>query len=309
MTAPVQVPSDAARDSAGADAEGLPGGRLSVVGTPIGNMQDITLRALTCLKRAAVVVAEDTRRTRKLLAHHGIDTPLRALHAHSSERDVARCLALLQEGRHLALVTDAGTPLISDPGAALVAAASAAGVAIEAIPGPSAVVAALSVCGLPFDGFRFVGFAPRTGSKRKAWLASIAGDRAASVFFESPARLATTLAELAACLPAERAVAVCRELTKLHEEVVRGSAAELAQHFAGEVRGEITVVVSSGVPQTPSASSEDDAQQSLQAQIDALLERGASARDIVRQLARELGHPRRALYAQVLARSEARAKR
>lgn len=282
-------------------------GRLSIVGTPIGNLDDITLRALSTLKNAQLVLAEDTRRTRKLLSHHGISTPLRALHAHSSEREVERCVSLLEGGQHLALVSDAGMPLISDPGAALVEAATARGLPIESVPGPCAVISALSVCGLPFDAFRFLGFAPRTGSKRKAWLAAIADDSSASVFFESPARLGATLAELAPLLAEQRQLAVCRELTKLYEEIVRGSASELAARFAEGARGEITVVVSSGeLLAKPSEPLADAAvEQELSARIDALLSTGVSARDVARRLARELGQPRRHLYATVQARVQA----
>jgi 16S rRNA (cytidine1402-2'-O)-methyltransferase len=272
-------------------------GLLSVIGTPIGHLDDITVRALATLRAADVVLAEDTRRTRKLLTHHAIGVALRSLHAHSAPRDVERCLEELEQGRHLALVTDAGTPLISDPGAALVVAARERGLTIESIPGPSAVIAALSVCGVPFDGFRFVGFAPRTGAKRRLWLQEVASDAGAHVFFESPARLVETLRELADQLAQGRLLAVCRELTKLHEEVVRGSAAELAEHFAAGVRGEVTVVVSAGETRQPAPAADPDRE--LAARIAALLAEGVSPRDVARQLARELGLPRRQLYARV----------
>jgi 16S rRNA (cytidine1402-2'-O)-methyltransferase len=272
-------------------------GRLSIVSTPIGNLDDITVRALSTLRSAHTVLAEDTRRTRKLLTHHAIGAKLRALHAHSTERELERCVADLADGHHLALVTDAGTPLISDPGSALVAAATASGIEIETIPGPSAVIAALSVCGIPFDGFRFTGFAPRTGGKRRAWLEAIAADPGASVFFEAPTRLPATLAELAACLHEERRVAVCRELTKMHEEVVRGTAGELEQRFAAGTRGEITVVVASGPARGPRPGDEDGDQ--LEPRILSLLGQGVSPRDVARQLSQELGLSRRKLYAQV----------
>ncbi len=275
-------------------------GRLSIVATPIGHLEDITLRALRTLREADTVLAEDTRQTRKLLSHHGIAAKLRALHAHSSPAVLERCLADLDAGLHLALVTDAGTPLISDPGASLVRAASERGAAIESIPGPSAVVAALSVCGLPFDAFRFAGFAPRSGAKRRAWLDAIAGDPSTSVFFESPARLCATLAELAPRLAPERRLAVCRELTKLHEQVVRGTAAELCAHFAQGTRGEITVVVGSG-PRAAVAPASAEPGPALEPRIAALLAAGVSARDATRQLARETGLPRRLVYARVQA--------
>ena len=269
-------------------------GRLSVVATPIGNLDDITLRAVSTLRAADVVLAEDTRQTRKLLSHLGISTQLRALHAHSTDRAVERCAEELLAGKHLALVTDAGTPLISDPGAKLVDAAAALGTPIESIPGPSAVIAALSVCGVAFDAFAFAGFAPRTGTRRREWLERIAHDARASVFFESPMRLSATLAELAEILHEGRVLAVCRELTKLHEEVVRGTAAELASRFANGARGEITVVVGAGEVKAKVADVEAP---TLDERIRDLLAQGLSARDAARNLARELGVPRRHVYA------------
>ena len=273
-------------------------GVLSIVATPIGNLEDITLRALTTLRAADVVLAEDTRRSRALLGHHGIRAQLRSLHAHSKPSEIERCLAELAEGKRLALVTDAGTPLVSDPGAVLAQRAAAAGARLETIPGPSAVTAALAVAGLPFDRFRFVGFAPRSGPERKAWLALIARDAGASVFFESPVRLGMTLGELAPLLAPERPLAVCRELTKLHEEVVRGSAAELAERYADGARGEITVVVASGelLADAPAADAP-----TLDERIRDLLATGARARDVASQLARELNLSRREVYARVQA--------
>jgi 16S rRNA (cytidine1402-2'-O)-methyltransferase len=271
-------------------------GRLSVVATPIGNLDDITLRAIATLRAADVVLAEDTRQTRKLLSHLGVGTPLRALHAHSTDAQVERCAQELREGKHLALVTDAGTPLISDPGNKLVAAATDQGSTVESIPGPSAVIAALSVCGVAFDAFAFVGFAPRSGSSRRAWLERIARSEQASVFFESPQRIGATLAELAELLHDARMLALCRELTKLHEEVVRGTARELAQRFTEGARGEITVVVGAGELKQERAPDGDEAP-SLDARIAQLLAEGVSARDTARRLARELGVPRRHVYA------------
>jgi 16S rRNA (cytidine1402-2'-O)-methyltransferase len=286
-------------------SDGEQSGRLSIVATPIGHLEDVTLRALKTLRGADLILAEDTRRTRKLLTHHGISARLRALHAHSTDSVIERCLEDLLAGQHLALVTDAGTPLVSDPGSRLVRAAGERGVTIESVPGPSAVTAALSVCGVPFDEFRFAGFAPRTGSKRDAWLDAIAGRPEASVFFESPARLPATLVELAERLAPDRPVAVCRELTKIHEQVVRGSAGELADKFAAGTRGEITVVVGAGQA-AAAAQSATDAAQALEPRIDALLARGISPRDTARTLARELGLSRREVYARVQAVAEQR---
>jgi 16S rRNA (cytidine1402-2'-O)-methyltransferase len=279
-------------------AEGT--GVLTVVATPIGNLDDVTLRALRVLREADLVLAEDTRRTRKLLTHHGISARLRALHAHSSPAVIERCLEDVRAGKALALVTDAGTPLLSDPGGMLVAAARQRGFQVQSAPGPSAVVAALTVCGLPFDAFRFAGFAPRSGKRRRQWLDAIATSPEASVFFEAPTRLAATLNELATRLPEERELAVCRELTKLHEEVVRGDAASLAERFSGGVRGEITVVVAAG----PAAGAAEDAASQapqLDSEIRSLLEQGHSPRDITRELTRRHGLPRRRVYAAVQA--------
>jgi 16S rRNA (cytidine1402-2'-O)-methyltransferase len=273
-------------------------GLLSILATPIGHLDDITLRALSTLRKAHVVLAEDTRRTRKLLTHHGISAKVRALHAHSTPAVIARAVDELLGGVHLALVTDAGTPLVSDPGQALVSAAAEAGVKVEAIPGPSAVLAALCTSGLPFSEFRFAGFPPRSGGKRSEWLARLAADTGAQVLFEAPTRLANTLSELSRLLAPERRVAVCRELTKLHEEVVRGSASELAEHFALGARGEITVVIGAGQARSTAEPAQEGP--SRAERIQALLEAGVSARDVARQLATELGASRRELYAQVL---------
>lgn len=279
-------------------------GLLSIVATPIGNLEDITLRALRTLREADLVLAEDTRRTRVLCQQHGISCQLRAFHAHSDERTLERILAELREGKHVALVTDAGTPLLSDPGAALVAAAYRDAIRVEAIPGPSAITAALTVAGLPVDNFRFVGFLPRSGRKRHEAMAEIADDRAASVVFESPQRLLRTLQDLAELLESERELAVCRELTKLHEEVVRGSAAALAEHFAQGARGEITLVIAGRTQAGPAAM--DDA--ALDQRILELLATGASTRDAAQALAGESGVRRQTLYGRIQALKTSRAQ-
>jgi len=271
------------------------------VATPIGNLEDITLRALRTLGEADFVVAEDTRRSRTLCVHHGLSKRLKSLHAHSSSAAVERILAALLAGAKVALVTDAGTPLVSDPGAALVQAAASAGVRVESIPGPSAVTAALTVAGIVCDEFRFVGFLPRRGRKRSDALASIAADRAATVIFEAPTRVAATLNDLAQHAGGERRAAMCRELTKVHEEVARGTLAELAERFASGVRGEVTLVVAGAVEPAekpePTASEAAD----LDRRIRALLAAGQTPRDIARQVAQETGMPRRDAYRRVLA--------
>lgn len=217
-------------------------GRLSIVATPIGNLDDITLRALRVLRECEAILAEDTRRTRGLCTHHGIETRLVSFHAHTTDAKRRALVEELSAGKRYALVTDAGSPLVSDPGYELLRDATEAGVEVECIPGPSAVVTALTVAALPSDTFRFVGFLPRSGGRRKRALAAIARDESAVVLFEAPNRLVDTLSELATVL-GDRRIAVCRELTKLHEEVTRGTALELvARHEAG-VRGEITIVI------------------------------------------------------------------
>ncbi len=281
-------------------------GRLSIVATPIGNLEDITLRALRILREADLVLAEDTRRTRMLLTHHGLSKKLWSYHAHSGPRDTEKVLEELAQGRSVALVTDAGTPLVSDPGAELVREAQARGFVVESIPGASAVLAALTVCGITADSFRFVGFLPRSGRRRREAIAELVRDRAATVLFESPQRLAASLRDFAAVLPAERPVAVCRELTKLHEEVVRGSAAELAERFAEGARGEITVVVS-GASKREEAELEAESEGNLDARISAMLDEGRSPRDVVKELQPTTRVSKSELYERVLRLRDARA--
>lgn len=271
---------------------------LSVVSTPIGNLEDITLRALRTLREADLVLAEDTRRTRVLCLHHGIHCQLRAFHAHSSEQAQDNVLSELEAGKHVALVTDAGTPLLSDPGASLVAAARARGLTVETIPGPSAITAALTVAGLSVDQFRFVGFLPRSGKRRREALQRIAEDSSTTVMFESPHRLAHTLEELAQLLPQERPIAVCRELTKLHEEVVRGSAHELLAHFREGARGEITLVIEGRALEARSPGAGQD-EAALDERIVELLASGVSTRDAAAQLAKETGLRRQEIYARI----------
>ena len=220
-------------------------GTLSVVATPIGNLGDITLRALETLRQADAIACEDTRVSSKLLKRYDISKPLLIFHARSGRGASERVLALLGEGKRVALVTDAGTPGISDPGTELVAEARAIGARIEAIPGPSALAAALSIAGVPTSEFVFLGFPPHKKG-RQTFFKNIAAEERAVIFYESPHRIQKALAALAADLPEARRLTVCRELTKIHESVVEGSASEVAAHFAlhpGEVRGEFVVIV------------------------------------------------------------------
>lgn len=218
---------------------------LILVPTPIGNLNDITLRALEVLQSADVILAEDTRTSRKLLHHHGIDTPLRAHHAHNEHQAVPQLVGELQKGRTMALITDAGTPGISDPGFLLVRACIQAGVAVTALPGPSALLPALTASGLPCDKFHFEGFLPHKKG-RKTRLTYLSALPNTFVLFESPYRLVKCLHQLAENCGSDRPAAVCRELTKIHEEIKRGSLAELIAYYdggKGTVKGEIVIVV------------------------------------------------------------------
>jgi 16S rRNA (cytidine1402-2'-O)-methyltransferase len=218
-------------------------GRIFVVATPIGNLEDITLRALRVLKEADLIAAEDTRHTRKLLAHYDIHAPLTSFYQHQQFRQGPALIQRVLQGTTLALVTDAGTPGISDPGAWLVHEAIEAGIEVIPIPGPSAVVTLLSASGLPTDAFVFEGFLPVKGGKKRRLLESLAEEMRTLVFYESPHRLGKTLDVMLEVL-GERRAAVGRELTKVFEEVRRGTLGELAAHFRDrEVRGELTIAV------------------------------------------------------------------
>jgi 16S rRNA (cytidine1402-2'-O)-methyltransferase len=268
-------------------------GVLHVVATPIGNLEDVTLRALRVLAEADLVLAEDTRRTRVLLERHAVKARPLSLHAHNEAARIERVLGVLDAGGSAALVSDAGTPILSDPGARLVGAALQAGHAVTPIPGPSALLAALVVAGLPAERFTFLGFLPRRKGARAALLAALRQRPETLVLFESPRRLPATLRQLADAL-GERPACVARELTKLHEEVVRGTLGALAQRFAEGARGEVTIVVG-GAPEA--AADPGD----LDAAIRARLAAGETPRDIAAVLARTCGLARREVYARVLA--------
>jgi 16S rRNA (cytidine1402-2'-O)-methyltransferase len=223
-----------------------PPGRLQVVATPIGNLADLSARARTVLEGADLIAAEDTRHTAALLKACGIRTPLISLHEHNESGRVPDLLARLAAGASIALVSDAGTPLLSDPGYELVQRAAAAGISVQTVPGPSAVTAALSIAGLPTDRFCFEGFLPSRAAERRTALAALAHEERTLVFFEAPHRIRTTLEDMAVELGDGRPAVVTRELTKAHESVYRGTLRELAQRAAQEPdfsRGEITVVV------------------------------------------------------------------
>ncbi len=265
-------------------------GSLFVVATPIGNLDDMPPRALRCLREVDRVLAEDTRRTRALLSHFGISQQVERLDAEAEARRVDRWIAALDAGERLALVSDAGSPVVSDPGARLVRAAVAAGHSVTPIPGPSAVTAALMVSGFGGERFRFFGFLPRSGARRRETLESIRDTAETCVLFEAPGRVADTLAELGRIMPARQAL-VARELTKLHEELVRGALSDLAPR---EWRGEVTIVLG------PSEARADklDAP-ALDARIAALLAGGARAKQIAQQLALDSGWSARDIYARI----------
>ncbi|HVH03098.1 MAG TPA: 16S rRNA (cytidine(1402)-2'-O)-methyltransferase [Amaricoccus sp.] len=283
--------------TASAPAPLAPG--LYLVATPIGNARDITLRALDVLAAAEVLAAEDTRNTRRLLAIHGVRRPpegwLLPYHDHNGAAQRPRLLKALAEGRSVALVSDAGTPLVADPGWRLAREAIAAGHPVTAVPGASAALAALSVAGLPTDRFLYAGFLPPRAAARRRALAELAPVPATLVFYESPRRLAGSLADMAATLGAGRPAAVCRELTKRFEETRRDSLGALAAATAGgpEPRGEIVVLV--GAPLAAPAG--EDA---LDAALGAALP-GRSLRDAADAVAAALGLPRRQVYARALA--------
>lgn len=273
-------------------------GALVLVGTPIGNLGDITLRAIETLKAADGVAAEDTRRTRALLSHLGIGKkPLVCLDANASARALSAVLDRVAAGETIAFVTDAGMPSISDPGSELVRAAVARSLCVTVVPGPSAVATAIALSGLVDAAYFFAGFLPRQGSKRTAAIDRIASTAEPVVIFEAPGRTPSTLADLAQRMP-ERPAAVCRELTKLHEEALRGSLAELAAQ-SRELRGEVVIVL--GAMEVAVALPTDD---QIDARIRQELGAGASARDVADRLTAWSGRPRREVYARVIAISE-----
>jgi 16S rRNA (cytidine1402-2'-O)-methyltransferase len=262
---------------------------LYVVATPIGNLEDITLRALRVLREVSLIAAEDTRTTRKLLSHYGIKARLTSYHEHNKGAKIPHILDVLRHA-DVALVSESGMPAVSDPGYDLVAAAAEAGVTVAAVPGPSAVVAALAVSGLPTRQFTYVGFLPRRKGERRRLLSALAAQPQTIVALESPHRLLTTLSDLLVVL-GDRRLAVCRELTKLHEEVFRGRISEAIAHFR-EPRGEFTLVLE-GAPQPPQAVVPD---QAVLTELRQLRQQGMTPRQAVTQVAQQFGLPRRQVY-------------
>jgi 16S rRNA (cytidine1402-2'-O)-methyltransferase len=274
-------------------------GTLYVVASPIGNAQDLSPRALETLRTADVVLAEDTRSARKLLDGHGIGRRTQSCFDANEPARAAQAAALLRSGASIALLSEAGTPTVSDPGYRVVRAAVAAGARVVPVPGPSAVLAALVGSGLPTDRFFFVGFPPRKTGARKGLLAQLASLPATLVFFESPHRVAATLADFVAVLGKDRPACVARELTKTHEEFVRGTLAELAERYASErPLGEVTLVVSGAAEETGEGDGQCD--EEIRVRARSLLASGLSARDAADTLASETGRPRRETYRLVL---------
>jgi len=275
-------------------------GRLFVVATPIGNLSDVTLRALEVLRTVPLIAAEDTRLTHRLLARHGIATRTISYHARSGPGRLADLVAHLRGGADLALVTDAGTPSVSDPGEDLVAAWAADGGTVVPIPGASAVTAIVAASGVAGPRWAFEGFLPRSGRDRRERLARIAGDDRGTVIYEAPGRVAATLADLAAACGPDRPAAIGRELTKLHEEIVRGTLGELAERArSGELtlRGEFAVVVGALPARLAAAESRDVDPAAAIAEVERLVAAGTPRGDAARQVAAATGIPRRRLYA------------
>jgi 16S rRNA (cytidine1402-2'-O)-methyltransferase len=272
-------------------------GTLYVVATPLGNLADLSPRAAEVLRSVAVVAAEDTRRTRGLLSHLGAAPTLLSFHAHSPNHRSESLLEMLRSGRDVALVSDAGTPAVSDPGADLVSMAKGAGVPVVPIPGPSAVAVALSASGLSADRYLFLGFIPRKGRERIRLLNRAATEEWSVVFYEAPPRLVSLLEDLIPLAGADRRAVVARELTKLHEEIRSGTLAELVAHFTAVApRGELTIVLQgTETPLAPPDRTEDAVEQAT-----TLLAEGLTRREVVRRLTDSLGLPRNEAYKLVM---------
>lgn len=277
-------------------ASAAAGGVLYVVATPIGNLADVTLRALDVLREVPLIAAEDTRLTRRLLDRHGIAGRTTSFHARSAASRLEALLEHLRSGQDLALVTDAGTPVVSDPGADLVAAWAAAGGRVVPIPGASAVLAAVAATGVTGPRWAFEGFLPRSGRERRERLGAIAADPRGSVIFEAPRRVAGTVRDLAAACGGSRSGAVARELTKVHEQIVRGTLAELSAAVDdGSIppRGEFVLVVGMGDARE---GPREDAVATALAAVDRLVAEGVARGEAARRVAAETGVPRRRLY-------------
>ncbi len=266
-------------------------GTLYIVATPIGNLEDITLRALRILKQADRIACEDTRHTRKLLEHHGINRPLVSYHAHNEAAATSALIDRLVGGESIALVSDAGTPLVSDPGYRLVAAARQRGIAVTPVPGPSALLAALAASGLPTDTFYFAGFLPARRAERRRTLEKLAGEPATVVCYETPHRILEALEDIGQVLGARR-IALARELTKIHEEFLFGDAPSVRQALASRpaVKGEITLVI--GRREAPAEADTGG----LDEAVEAAMREGLSKMEAIKAVARRRGLAKREVY-------------
>jgi 16S rRNA (cytidine1402-2'-O)-methyltransferase len=267
---------------------------LYVIATPIGNLEDITFRAVRILKESDVIACEDTRHTRKLLDHYGITTPMVSYHEHNEVERAAELLERLRSGQAVALVSDAGTPLISDPGYRVVNTVSAAGFPVVPVPGPSAVIAALSASGLPTDTFRFCGFLPHKPGQRRKAIEAVAGEPATLVFYEAPHRIVEAVGDLRAVL-GNRPAALARELTKVHEEFLRGRLDDLAATLStreSASRGEFTILIGKADVAPPPT-------EPLAEAVARLEQTGVSRMEAMKQVARERGVSKREVYSDV----------
>lgn len=269
-------------------------GIVYVVATPIGNLEDITFRAARILKEVSAIAAEDTRQSSKLLNHLGISTRLISCHEHNEQARSAELLDIVRAGGSIAIITDAGTPLISDPGFRIVHQAIEAGLTVVPVPGPSAVIAALSASGLPPGEFLFAGFVlPKSGQRRRAF-EDLRDRKVTTVFYEAPHRILESLADIEAVLGPDRPVVVARELTKLHEEFVRGTVAQVRGKFESResIKGEITLLIGPA----PDQPLETPAAAALRAEVEALAAGGMSKMDAIKEVARKYGLPKREVY-------------
>jgi 16S rRNA (cytidine1402-2'-O)-methyltransferase len=289
------------------DAEKGKEGKLYIISTPIGNLADITLRALDKLREVDLIAAEDTRHTRKLLSYYGIHTPMISYHEHNALQRGIELLEKIASGLSVALVTDAGTPGVSDPGRFLIEALVQRGMEVTAIPGPTALIPALIVSGLPAQPFIFLGFPPARGAERRNFFEKYACLPMTLIVYESPGRLVRTLKDILQSW-GERRVAVARELTKIHEEIFRGSIQEAVDHFTGGVRGELTIVVEGAGPGSNSDSKSRPVPESpqhdptlWQGELKNLLSEGLSSKEAASAIAKRFNIPRRAAYQAALA--------
>lgn len=284
-------------------------GKLFIVATPIGNLEDITHRALRVLREVDLVACEDTRHTRKLLNHFGIDQKTISYHGHNERERAEELCDLIESGKSVALVSDAGTPLINDPGYRIVTAAIERGISVVPVPGPAAFIAGLAASGLPTGEFFFAGFLPARANARQAKLEELRSLRATLVFYEAPHRIAAALKDAAGVLGNRRAV-VARELTKLHEEFVRGTLDEVAEQFskAGTARGEMVLIISGEAQEGSQSNAEQTSTELLAARVNELESEGLDSKDALKRAARELGIKRAEAYRMMTAQKNRRTK-